>query len=130
LASPTFDVSSCKDQLKKVTTEKCESAECGFNLYWTRPAVGVKSRTHKRDFAYFAIHDNGINGKEKHWARMALAMKSAQLLAMYVDKLIASDERIGRDTPLDITTSPAVSQEGEMIKIAARRAYERMGQQD
>ena len=50
--------------------------------------------------------------------------------AMYVDKLIASDERIGRDTPLDITTSPAVSQEGEMIKIAARRAYERMGQQD
>ena len=47
-----------------------------------------------------------------------------------MDKLIASDERIGRDTPLDITTSPAVSQEGEMIKIAARRAYERMGQQD
>ena len=45
-------------------------------------------------------------------------------------QMIASDERIGRDTPLDITTSPAVSQEGEMIKIAARRAYERMGQQD
>ena len=83
-ASPTFDVSSCKDQLKKVTTEKCESAECGFNLYWTRPAVGVKSRTHKRDFAYFAIHDNGINGKENHWARMALAMKSAQLLVSWL----------------------------------------------
>ena len=47
---------------------------------------------------------------------------------MFADKLIASDNRIGRDPPLDITMSPAVSQQGEIIKMAARRAYEKMGQ--
>ena len=67
------DYENAKDALKELKALQTE--ECVFNCYWKRPAVGVKSVSKGKDFAYFVF------GGENHWPlRMAIAMKTAHLL--------------------------------------------------
>ena len=67
------DYDSAKDNLKEL--KALQTTECVFNCYWKRPAVGVKSVSQGRDFAYFMF------GAENHQPlRMAIAMKTAHML--------------------------------------------------
>ena len=70
-----FDLKEFKKTLRAKTL--CDSNQCTFNVYWTRPAVGITSRKEKKDFAYFTIPDRE---DREYCAKVALAMRSAELL--------------------------------------------------
>lgn len=67
------DYENAKDALKEL--KSLQTTECVFNCYWKRPAVGVKSVSKGKDFAYFMF-----GGENQRPLRMAIAMKTAHLL--------------------------------------------------
>ena len=72
-----FDLKEFKKKMREDTLNTCDSNRCSFNVYWTRPAVGIKSLDEKKDFAYFTIPDRE---DREYCTKIAIAMKSAELL--------------------------------------------------
>jgi hypothetical protein len=72
-----FDLKEFKKNVRADTLNTCDSNRCTFNVYWTRPAVGITSREEKKDFAYFTIPDRE---DREYCTKLAIAMKSAELL--------------------------------------------------
>lgn len=53
--------------------------ECRLNIYWKRPAVGVHSKSKKRDVAYFVID----GGDPDYLFRLAAAVKAASMFVTW-----------------------------------------------
>ena len=75
--------------LKKMMRDGIDKTEeCTYNVYWTRCAVGVRSRSAGRDFAYFCFGTAHLD-----WVlRTATAWKSAEIFVTRLKSLNKTEE--------------------------------------
>ena len=83
-----------------------------LTIYWTRPAVGIFCQTTGKDVGYISCA--GATRENSWTVRLAACMKTAEMLAYYVDCLI-KDLLI---CPEGIPISPEVHQMKEALRQA------------
>ncbi|CAE7268923.1 unnamed protein product [Symbiodinium sp. CCMP2592] len=110
---PVCQSTKCKLQADLLDTEHCQ-----LTVYWTRATVGVLLKNAKREIANFSPSSAY---KDVPWSmKQALALKTGEILAVYVDFLI-KDEYITAD---DVTESAEVSMMSHFLKEQMQSALD------